>query len=105
MENQSSRKTKTPQNDDPLAASTDIVAAAQKLMQLSDEDNNKGNVDVTGKRRRIEGEEVDQIMQQSDHIKIKENIGVIDRPKKMKKYRSLVNIYRVTRPINVGMDT
>ncbi|KAE9587326.1 hypothetical protein Lalb_Chr23g0272461 [Lupinus albus] len=83
----SSRKTKTPHNDDLVAESThEIVTAAQKLMQLSEHDNNN-NI-----------KEFDQI--QSD-TKIDENSEIIDRPKKMKKYRSIVSIYKVTRPINV----
>ncbi|CAL0327565.1 unnamed protein product [Lupinus luteus] len=83
----SSRKTKTPHNYDPVAESRhEIVAAAHKLMQLSDHDNSK---DI---------KEADQI--KSDMI-IDENSEIIDRPKKMKKYRSIVSIYKVKRAINV----
>jgi hypothetical protein len=83
------------------------VDAAQKLMDLSDEE--KGNNNIRGRRskrmrsnRHEEGKK-----QQSDDIvmaKIQEIFGkdveVFPIVKKQRRYRSLVNIYMATTPIN-----
>ncbi|MDV3201048.1 MAG: hypothetical protein Q8877_02445 [Sweet potato little leaf phytoplasma] len=73
-------------NDNPFTEFNDTVAAAQKLMQLNKD---------------IDEEEVLNQMQSNMKIN-EENVEMIDRPKKMKKDRSLVDIYKVTTPINVG---
>jgi hypothetical protein len=74
------------------------VNAAQKLMELSDEETKTENIRGGGSKR---------IRRQSDDIvmaKIQEIFGkdveVFPIIKKQRRYRSLVNIYRATTPIN-----
>ena len=76
------------------------MVAAQQLMQLSDEENNHSS----GKRNRSSDEEVDQTLSDITSAKIEEIFGKdeVFRPKKQRRYRSLVNIYMTTRPINAG---
>ena len=91
----SSRKTQNGLNESEMAA-------AQQLMQLSDEDSN--NNISNSKRNRSSEEEVDQTLSYITLAKIEEIFGKdeVFRPKKQRRYRSLVNIYMATTPINVG---
>ncbi|RDX73110.1 hypothetical protein CR513_47324, partial [Mucuna pruriens] len=95
-----SLRTRETQNHDPLADSNDdILVAARKFMQLSEE-NDDDNDDVSGKRKRASfsnEEEVDQRLPNNETFG--NDIEVIARPKKMKKYRSLAIIYLLTTPI------
>ncbi|KAE9587327.1 hypothetical protein Lal_00004501 [Lupinus albus] len=101
-----SRERKTQMNK--LITESDIEAA-QHLIQLSEEDNNSHNNNnnlIMGKRnrRRCEDEEVDQNINGDFDLekKIQEGFGEdqIFQPKKKKRYRSLRNIYKETKPIN-----
>jgi len=80
-------KSETKKNDDMF---DDIVVAAQALMQLNGENNN-----IVRKRRekRISSEEVDQKPNNNNNNKI-------FKPKKVKKYRSLAEIYKETTSID-----
>lgn len=76
------------------------MAAAQQLMQLSDEDSYNDNK----KRRDVhadDDEEVDQSRSEITSTIIEEIFGKEEarRPKKQR-YRSLVSIYTATKPIN-----
>ncbi|KAL4644088.1 hypothetical protein ACB092_02G138400 [Castanea dentata] len=80
------------------------MAAAQKLMQLSDEDSN--NDEKNCNKRGSDDEEVDDQSQSRSEITsalIEEIFGKEDeevyRPKK-RRYRSLVSIYTATKPVN-----
>ncbi|KAK7289823.1 hypothetical protein RIF29_03787 [Crotalaria pallida] len=74
----SSPKTKTPSNDDPLIESNDdMVDVAMKLMQPE---------------RGIDGEVVNPVQSE---MKTNKNIEMVKCPKKLKKYRSLADIYKV----------
>lgn len=85
------------QKDDDVSG--EVLVAAQRLMQLNNECNNiNNNNDVkSGKGKRISCEEVDQ---RANNKEVKE----IFRRKKMKKYRSLKEIYKVTVPIENWID-
>jgi hypothetical protein len=78
------------------------MAAAQQLMQLSDEDSYNNN---NSKKKRdvhmTDDEEVDQSRSEITSALIEELFGKEDagRPKK-RRYRSLVSIYTATKPIN-----
>ncbi|GAU37248.1 hypothetical protein TSUD_319010 [Trifolium subterraneum] len=77
-------------NDD---VSNDAIVAVQVLMQLNNNHNNNNNNTVRRRReKRIPRKEVDQ---RSNSNKISE----IDEPEKIK-YRSLADIYAVTKPVN-----
>jgi len=82
----------TQKNDD---VSDEVLVAAQRLMQLNNEYNN--NDVKSGKGKRISCEEVDQ------RANNKEVNGIFGR-KKVKKYRSLKEIYNVTAPIKNWVD-
>ncbi|KAI4345140.1 hypothetical protein L6164_012295 [Bauhinia variegata] len=76
------------------------MAAAHQLIQLSDEDNKK-----IRSRSSHEDEEVDnQSLSIITSAKIEEIFGKDElfRPKKQRRYRSLVDLYMETRPINAG---
>ncbi|OIV89241.1 hypothetical protein TanjilG_24361 [Lupinus angustifolius] len=85
------------------------IEAAQQLIQLSEEDNNSHNNNnkklIMGKRnrRRFEDEEVDQSVYGDIELekKIQEVFGEnqIFQPKKKKRYRSLKNVYKETKPV------
>ncbi|KAJ0096410.1 hypothetical protein Patl1_27678 [Pistacia atlantica] len=88
-----------------LLSDSDMAAAAEQLMQLSDEDCNnceyKSNDKETKKKKLGDGE----YMRRQNEItwaKIEEIFGKeeeeIYRPKK-KRYRSLVGIYMTTKPM------
>ncbi|OIW17842.1 hypothetical protein TanjilG_02470 [Lupinus angustifolius] len=94
------------------------LEAAQQLMELSDEENNSNNnisaSFMKRKRRRAwdydEEERVNQRVSNDDIImaKIQEIFGndfEAFKPKKQRRYRSLVNIYMTTRPLNAGNGT
>ncbi|KAE9601304.1 hypothetical protein Lal_00024017 [Lupinus albus] len=98
------------------------MEAAHHLMELSDEENNSNNNNnniassfMKRKRTRtwdyIEEEEgVKQRVCNDDIIiaKIQEIFGndfEVFQPKKQRRYRSLVNIYMTTRPLNAGNGT
>ncbi|XP_061343895.1 uncharacterized protein LOC133289882 [Gastrolobium bilobum] len=102
----SSRKSK-----ECLITELEDMDAAQQLMQLSDEENNNNNNNIVISRKRsrsMDEEEVDQ-RTSNDTImaKIQEIFGKdieVFTPKKQRRYRSLVNIYMETSPINAGND-
>ncbi|KAL5751955.1 hypothetical protein ACOSP7_022124 [Xanthoceras sorbifolium] len=89
-----------------LVSDSDMAAAAQQLMLLSDEDSNSissSNVKNISSDDHLE--EIDQRSGRDHEItcrkKIEEIFGTeeeICRPKK-RRYRSLVSIYRATKPI------
>ncbi|KAL6276831.1 hypothetical protein ACE6H2_020432 [Prunus campanulata] len=103
----SSRKTDRP---DKAMTESDL-AAAQQLMQLSDEDNNnnsgsRSSSSRSNKNTKQEGEEVDQrpLINVITWAKIEEIFGKeedVDRPKK-RRYRSLASIYLTSKPVNAG---
>lgn len=82
------------------------MAAAHQLMELSDEDN---NISISSSKRKTStGEEEvnqrvisDTTTTTTTLAKIEEIFGKdeVYRPKKRRKYRSLVNIYMTTTPI------
>ncbi|KAK2391073.1 hypothetical protein QL285_064566 [Trifolium repens] len=82
----------TQNNDD---ASSDALVVIQVLMQLRNEEsstsssNINNNVVRRGREKRIQKNLVDQILKNSE----------TDESEKIK-YRSLVDIYAVTKPIN-----
>ncbi|KAK7247524.1 hypothetical protein RIF29_42408 [Crotalaria pallida] len=103
-------------NDNMITESE--MEAAQQLMELSDEDNSSSSNNTKRmKRKRIiwdeEEEEDEQLSVNSSHddmimAKIQEIFGndvEVFRPKKQRRYRSLVNIYMVTTPLNAGQGT
>ncbi|KAJ7945301.1 hypothetical protein O6P43_030382 [Quillaja saponaria] len=78
-------------------ALTDMdMVAVQQLMQLSDEDNNN-NSSKKKNTRRIDNDHDDEEVDQE-----KTSIEVSCRSKKQRRYRSLVNIYMETRPMNAA---
>lgn len=92
------RQSKTQMNDELI---TELeMEAVQQLIQLSDEDSNSDNNVCTCKRnrRRWEDEEVNPRL--NDDITLEKKIQEVFRSKKQKRYRSLVNIYTETRPVN-----
>ncbi|KAK7358876.1 hypothetical protein VNO77_00816 [Canavalia gladiata] len=81
--------------------------AAQNLMQLSDEEKNN-NITRSKRRRSNDEQEVDKSLNDSIMAKIQEIFGKdieVFPARKHKRYRSLVNIYMATRPVNGGNDT
>ncbi|KAK8465681.1 hypothetical protein PHAVU_009G146650 [Phaseolus vulgaris] len=94
--------TRKTQKHDSLAKSNDDVLV-EALMQLSNEDESSNNDDdVKGKRKRVsfsDEEVVDQRLPNNETLG--SDVEVIARPKRMKKYRSLASIYKVTTPITV----
>ena len=93
-----SRISKTQKTNELITESD--MEAAQQLIQLSDEDSSNN---TSGKRnRRRRDEEVDQRLSDITTAKIREIFGEdeVFQPKKQRRYRSLVNIYMATRPIN-----
>ncbi|KAL4644089.1 hypothetical protein ACB092_02G138500 [Castanea dentata] len=85
------------------------MTAVQRLMQLSDEDNNNNNNNNNKdnkKRNKPEKEgEVDQRLSEKASAKIEEIFGKEEayRPQKQR-YRSLVSIYMATKPMKaIGM--
>ncbi|CAJ1937917.1 unnamed protein product [Sphenostylis stenocarpa] len=89
--------------DHNLMISESELNTAQNLMQLSDEDESN---DIRGsKRRRNKSDEsVNDIIM----AKIQEIFGndiEVFPTKKQRRYRSLVSIYMVTRPVNAANDT
>lgn len=101
----SSRKTDLP---DKAMTKSDL-AAAQQLMQLSDEDNKNNSSSSSSrsnKNTKHEGEEVDQrpLINVITWAKIEEIFGKeedVDQPKK-RRYRSLASIYLTSKPVNAG---
>ncbi|XP_021830768.1 uncharacterized protein LOC110770852 isoform X2 [Prunus avium] len=102
----SSRKTDLP---DKAMTKSDL-AAAQQLMQLSDEDNKNNSSSSSSSRinknTKHEGEEVDQrpLINVITWAKIEEIFGKeedVDQPKK-RRYRSLASIYLTSKPVNAG---
>ncbi|KAL5751940.1 hypothetical protein ACOSQ2_022447 [Xanthoceras sorbifolium] len=89
-----------------LVSDSDMAEAAQQLMLLSDEDSNSissSNVKKISSNDHLE--EIDQRSGRDHEItcrkKIEELFGTeeeVCRPKK-RRYRSLVSIYRATKPI------
>ncbi|XP_020215702.1 uncharacterized protein LOC109799539 [Cajanus cajan] len=77
------------------------VDAAQKLMQLSEEE--ESNSIARSKRRRNKNEEKAEELSDIIMAKIQEIFGndiEVFPTKKQRRYRSLVSIYMVTRPVN-----
>ncbi|KAK7353604.1 hypothetical protein VNO80_19054 [Phaseolus coccineus] len=97
-----SLRTRKTQKHDSLAKSNDDILVAA-LMQLSNEDENSNNDDgAKGKRKRVlfsDEEVVDQRLPNNETPG--NDVEVIARPKRMKKYRSLASIYKVRTPITV----
>jgi predicted transcriptional regulator len=85
----------TQNNDD---ASSDALVVIQVLMQLRNEEsstsssNINNNVVRRGREKRIQKNLVDQILKNNKNSET-------DEPEKIK-YRSLADIYAVTKPIN-----
>ncbi|KAK7399429.1 hypothetical protein VNO78_10611 [Psophocarpus tetragonolobus] len=91
-------------DDELMISEWSEVDAAQKLMQLSDEEE---IINIKGTKR---SRNVAKHERLSDIImaKIQEIFGsdIESFPmKKQRRYRSLVSIYMVTRPVNVGSAT
>ncbi|KAJ4715469.1 hypothetical protein OWV82_013828 [Melia azedarach] len=107
-ESKTLRKPQKLLSDSEMAAAAAAVEAAQQLMQLSDEDNNSS--DVKKERKSLDGEE-EGCVESKDEItwakKIEEIFGKeeeeveveeIHRPKK-RRYRTLISLYRTTKPM------
>lgn len=78
------------------------VDAAQNLMQLSDEE--ESNNIIIGSKRRRRSKDIEEVIM----AKIQEIFGndiEVFPTKKQRRYRSLMSIYMVTRPVNAGNDT
>ncbi|KAL5751939.1 hypothetical protein ACOSQ2_022446 [Xanthoceras sorbifolium] len=91
-----------------LVLDSDMAAAAQQLMQLSDEDSSSSSSSSSVMKKissdHDHQEESDQRTRGEStwQKKIEEIFGTeeeVYRPKKMIRYRSLVSIYRATKPI------
>ena len=102
----SSRKHKKAIDIDGHLITESDMEAAQQLMQLSDEENSNNIKSGKKKRRSFDDEEeVDQRPNDIVMAKIQEIFGkdIEDFPaKKQRRYRSLVNIYMATRPVNAA---
>ncbi|GMN33357.1 hypothetical protein TIFTF001_004108 [Ficus carica] len=107
--------------DHELFTDSDMAAAAQQLMQLSDEENHSNNDNITDYHHDHDQEEIDQtlkIRSRRTWSKIEEIFGKEEeeayhdhhdqyhrhhdhdhqRQRKKQKYRSLASVYRETRP-------
>ncbi|KAL5753892.1 hypothetical protein ACOSP7_022112 [Xanthoceras sorbifolium] len=90
-----------------LVLDSDMAAAAQQLMQLSDEDSSSSSSSNVMKKISSDHDHQEEIDQRTRgestwQKKIEEIFGTeeeVYRPKKMIRYRSLVSIYRATKPI------
>ncbi|KAL5145880.1 hypothetical protein HKD37_06G015823 [Glycine soja] len=108
-EGSSCSRTRKTQNHDPLSELSDGTrTTVQSLMLLKLGGKYNGD-DVSGKRKRVASlgeQEVDQILPNNDITSVKKSkkiydndIEVVVNGPRMKKHRSLANIYKATKPI------
>lgn len=94
-----------------LLSDSDMAEAAELLMQLSDEDSNscdnKCNYKKETKKKKLGDAEFMRRHNELTWAKIEEIFGKEEgesyRPKKKKRYRSLVSIYMTTEPMPLEM--
>ncbi|PNY00086.1 hypothetical protein L195_g023361 [Trifolium pratense] len=86
-------------NDDHHLIKECDVNAAQKLMELSDEETKIDNIRGGGSKRIRKQSSDDIVMAKIQEI-FGKDVEVFPIIKKQRRYRSLVNIYRATTPIN-----